>query len=152
MSRATIAHLKRRLGLSLGLASIWVWGLLLIRMARDGLLPLEVWFGYGLSFLQTAVYAYLGILILALWRHEGSTGEGTAPPVADKPDRLRRFRPALNAIGLIGLATSLVSIAAWLLLRYPGPQAVPGTIASGVLVLMILAVVALSTYLARDAR
>jgi hypothetical protein len=151
----------RRLAWSLGGASLWTWGLLLLRMIRDGLQPLEVWFGYSLSFFMTAVYVYLGLLIYATFRaergaacaNEGrpggqAVGKSESPPSTACLDRA--YRP-VSVVGLIGLAAALVSLVAWLLLRYPGPQAIPGTYASAVLVLMILGVAAVSTLIARGA-
>ena len=155
-------RLLRRLAWSLGVASLWTWGLLLLRMIRDGLQPLEVWFGYSLSFFMTAVYVYLGLLIYATLRAE----RGAAAGKSDRPDseatgesgsgepstaRLARAYRPISVVGLIGLVIGLVSLVAWLLLRYPGPQAIPGTSASAVLVLMILGVAAVSTLIARGA-
>jgi hypothetical protein len=50
----------------------------------------------------------------------------------------------------VGLAIAVVSLVSWLLLRYPGPQAVSGTYGSVVLALMILGVAAVSTFIARS--
>lgn len=152
----------RRLAWSLGAASLWTWGLLLLRMIRDGLQPLEVWFGYSLSFFMTAVYVYLGLLIYATFRAERGAASanddqpgGKAVGKSESPQRSiarldRAYRP-VSVVGLIGLAAALVSLVGWLLLRYPGPQAIPGTYASAVLVLMILGVAAVSTLIARGA-
>lgn len=125
---------------SLGLAAIWTWGLFLARLPRDGLLPLEVWFSYGLSFLMTAVYVYLGLLIYGALR-------GWEVPAGLARTAARARRPVM-LLGWAGLAVALGSIGGWLALRYPGPAAVPGTISSVVLALMILGVVAVSTVLA----
>lgn len=142
--------IRRRLGWSLAASTAWTWGLLLVRMIRDGLQPLEVWFSYGLSFSMTAVYVYLGLTIVATVRAE--RGEAVSapeqPPGGSWPERLRR--PAA-VVGVVGALAALVSVALWLALRYPGPPAVPGTIASVVLALMVLAVVAISTLIARGA-
>jgi hypothetical protein len=151
------AVLVRRLGWSLGAATLWVWGLLGIRMLRDGWQPLEVWFGYGLSFLMTSVYVYIGMLIYATWRAERPTSSGNEPsdgetPPAAPAGRAERLRRPLAVLGVLGLVAALGSIGGWLALRYPGPQAVPGTYASGVLVAMILGVAVVSTLIARGAR
>ena len=156
------AGFLRRLAWSLGVASLWTWGLLLLRMIRDGLQPLEVWFGYSLSFFMTAVYVYLGLLVYATLRAERGAasvnddrpgGEAIGESEASKspPARLARAYRPVSAIGLIGFVVALVSLVSWLLLRYPGPQAIPGTYASAVLVLMILGVAAVSTLIARGA-
>ena len=141
--------LLRRLAWSLGAASLWTWGLLLLRMVRDGLQPLEVWFSYGLAFFMTAVYVYLGLLIYATVRAEGGAAPEAARPDPARAERLRR--PAA-VLGTLGAALALASVIGWLALRYPGPQAVPGTIANVILVLMILGVVIVSTLIARGAR
>ena len=142
--------LLHRLGWSLAAASVWTWGLLLLRMLRDGFQPLEVWFSYGLSFFMTAVYVYLGLLIYATVRAEGSGGQ--AVEVGSRWDRLARFRRPAAVVGVIGAAVALISLVGWLALRYPGPQAIPGTVSSAILALMVLAVVAISTLIARGAR
>jgi hypothetical protein len=115
-------------------------------MLRDGLQPLEVWFGYSLSFSMTAVYVYLGLLIYSTVRAESG---------AEGPDRFGRWlgrahRP-LSMVGLLGSAVAVASLVGWLALRFPGPQAASGTVASLVLVTMILVVAAISTVIARDA-
>jgi hypothetical protein len=153
--------LLRRLGWSLGAASLWTWGLLGLRMLRDGPQPLEVWFSYSLSFFMTAVYVYLGLLVYAtlLAERRGDVGTGRVgdgetgrlrPPVAASPRLATMYRP-VSAVGLVGLAVAVVSLAAWLLLRYPGPEAIPGTYGSVVLALMVLAVVVIGTVIARGA-
>jgi hypothetical protein len=136
-------------------------------MVRDGLLPLEVWFGYGLSFLMTAVFAYLGLLIWATLRHERQ-GQGldraqaqraaavdaphlTGAVTRSSAARRRRTERVLTLLGVAGLVASLTAIGLWLLLRYPGPAAVPGTIGSLVLAAMILGVVVVATVVARGA-
>jgi hypothetical protein len=163
------AILVRRLGWSFAAATLWTWGLLGLRMLRDGLQPLEVWFSYSLSFFMTAVYVYLGLLIYATIQAEaGGRGEagtrGRGDPEtggragAETGGRwealrlrvARAYRP-LSALGLLGLAIALTSLVSWLLLRYPGPQAVSGTYGSVVLALMILGVAVVSTYIARSA-
>lgn len=143
------AALLRRLGWSLGAASLWTWGLLGVRMLRDGLQPLEVWFGYSLSFFMTAVYVYMGLLIAATLQAEGGLPRGGlfGPTWAARAARL--WRP-LALLGVVGLALALGSLGGWLALRYPGPQAASGTIASVILALMVFAVAALSTFLARE--
>lgn len=146
--------LVARIGLSLGIAALWVWGLLLVRMLRDGLLPLEVWFGYSLSFLMTAAFVYMGLLIFAVFRQEGRAADAPAgsAPAPDRPSRLARLRRPVELAGLVGLVVALGSLVLWLALRYPGPQAVSGTIASVVLALMVLGVLVISTLIARGAR
>jgi hypothetical protein len=146
------ASLSRRAGWSLGAASVWTWGLLLLRMVRDGWQPLEVWFGYSLSFFMTTVYVYLGLLIWATVRAEGRRPE-EAP--LEEPRLIRalaRARRPLALVGVAGLVAAVGSLAGWLALRYPGPQAVPGTQASVLLGLMILGVAVIATLIARGAR
>lgn len=155
--------LFRRIGWSLGLASIWTWGLLALRMVRDGLLPLEVWFGYSLSFFMAAVYVYFGFLIYATIRAERgrgdaeTRGEGEPPlPLGDVGEGrwgafASRTRRPVMLVGMGGLGIGVVSLAGWLLLRYPGPQAQSGTFASIVLALMVLGVAAVGTFIARGA-
>jgi hypothetical protein len=70
--------------------------------------------------------------------------------VAASPRLATMYRP-VSAVGLIGLAVAVVSLVAWLLLRYPGPEAIPGTYGSVVLALMVLAVVVIGTVIARGA-
>jgi len=145
--------LLRRLGWSLGAASLWTWGLLLLRLPRDGWQPLEVWFGYSLSFFMTSVYVYLGLLIYATVRAEGrqlhpDRAEGTEPVVIRA---LGRARGPVALIGVVGLLAAVVSLVGWLLWRYPGPQAVSGTYASILLACMILTVTVIATYIARGA-
>jgi hypothetical protein len=140
----------RRLGWGLAAATAWTWGLLLIRMLRDGLQPLEVWFSYGLSFWMTAVYVYLGLTILATFRRERGDAESSRP-VPEDGSRSERLRRPATVAGVAGALLATVSIAMWLALRFPGPQAVSGTIASGILALMVLGVVAISTLIARGA-
>lgn len=142
------------IGWSLGTASLWTWGLLGLRMLRDGPQPLEVWFSYSLSFLMTAVYVYLALLIYSTLRAERGVGAETLADAA--PGRFELFlsrtgRP-LSLMGLAGLAVAVVSLVGWLTLRYPGPRAVPGTYASVVLAIMVLGVVLVSTLIARGAR
>ena len=137
----------RRLGPSLGVAALWTWGLLLVRMLRDGWQPLEVWFSYSLSFGMTAVYAYIGLLI---WETFSWEGGGSAPKAWS--GRLRRLAGPLTWLGLAGALVAVVAVVGWLLLRDPGEEALPGTISSVVLVLMILGVTALCTFIARGAR
>lgn len=139
----------RRVGWSLGASTAWTWGLLLLRMVRDGLQPLEVWFGYGLSFFMTAVYVYLGLTIVATLRTEGRAGPTRAP--ADQSGRMERLRRPAAAAGAVGALVAALSVVLWLALRFPGPQAVSGTVASVILALMVLAVVAISTLIARGA-
>jgi hypothetical protein len=129
----------------LGAAALWTWGLLLVRLLRDGLQPLEVWFGYSLSFLMTAVYVYLGLLIYSTIRAEsGARGSGRFGRW------LERVHRPLSLLGLVGGLVAVASLVGWLVLRYPGPQAVPGTVASVALAAMILAVAAIGTGIARD--
>lgn len=144
-------RLLHRLGWSLGAATLWTWGLLLLRMLRDGLQPLEVWFGYGLSFLMTAVYVYMGILIWTTIRAEGPSPSPSAPAPGNPrtTTRLAHARAPFAVAGVLGLITAVVSIVAWLALRYPGPQAVSGTSASVILALMILGVAIISTLIAK---
>ena len=52
--------------------------------------------------------------------------------------------------GLVGLGIALASLAGWLLLHYPGPDAISGTFASVVLALMIFGVAVVSTLIAKD--
>jgi hypothetical protein len=154
------SRLLRRLGWSLGAASLWTWGLLGLRMLRDGPQPLEVWFSYSLSFFMTAVYVYFGLLVYATLlaeRHRdagtGRVGDGETGRQGDGETGRRlatMYRP-VSAFGLVGLAVAVVSLAAWLLLRYPGPEAIPGTYGSVVLALMVLAVVVIGTVIARGA-
>jgi hypothetical protein len=159
------SRLVRRLGWSFGAASLWIWGLLLLRMLREGLQPLDVWFSYSLSFFTTAVYVYLGLLIYASVvaeagrrgdaatrrRGEGATA-GESPPrcVTLSPLLSRVYKP-LSVFGVAGLATALVSLIVWVVLRYPGPQAVSGTYGSLLLALMVLGVAAVGTLTARGA-
>jgi hypothetical protein len=63
--------------------------------------------------------------------------------------RLGAWQRPAAWLGLLGLIVALGSIAAWLALRYPGPQAVPGTYASFLLAAMILAVAAVGTLICR---
>jgi hypothetical protein len=144
--------LLRRLGWSLGAATVWVWGLLLIRMVRDGWQPLEVWFGYSLSFFMTAVYAYFGLLIWATVRAEGRRPDAAEAGEPRLVRRLATLRRPLSVAGLVGLAVAVGSLVGWLALRYPGPQAAAGTQASVLLALMIVGVTAVATLLARGAR
>lgn len=142
------ATLRRRLGWSLGAASLWTWGLLGVRMVRDGLQPLEVWFGYSLSFFMTAVYVYMALLIWSTLRAEGGLPQdGLGSAWARRATRL--WRP-LALLGAGGLVVALAALAGWLALRYPGLQAASGTVASVLLAVMIFAVAALSTVLARE--
>ena len=145
------ALLAQRIGWSLAAASLWVWGLLLIRMLRDGWQPLEVWFSYGLSFLMTAVYVYLGLLIYRAARIERwlEVRDGPLPGPGALAHRLAAWERPASWLGLIGLVAALGSIAAWLALRYPGPQALPGTYASFLLAAMILGVAAVATLICR---
>jgi heme A synthase len=145
------ATLLRRIGWSLGLASIWTWGLLGLRMVRDGLLPLEVWFGYSLSFFMTAVYVYFGLLIYATVRAESRRRVAASPRRSRWAAFAARSRRPVLLVGIAGLAAAVVSLAGWLLLRYPGPQAISGTYASIVLALMVLGVAAVGTLIARGA-
>ena len=147
------AVLLRRLGWSLALASIWTWGLLLLRMLRDGWQPLEVWYGYSLAFLMTAVYAYMGLLIWDTLRVEGRRAAPLASPASEAGGgRLARWRRPAAVVGWLGLVVAVASLAGWLLLRYPGPAAAAGTGASILLALMVLAVATLGTLIARGAR
>jgi hypothetical protein len=143
--------LARRVGWSLAAASLWVWGLLLFRMLRDGWQPLEVWFSYGLSFLMTAVYVYLGLLIYRAARVERwlEHRETPLPRMGAAARRLSAWQRPAAWLGLVGLATALGSIGAWLALRFPGPQAVSGTYASALLALMVLGVAAVATLICR---
>ena len=146
--------LLRRVGWSFAASTLWTWGLLLIRMLRDGWQPLEVWFSYSLSFFMTAVYAYLGLTIAATIRAEGgqSPTEGSSGEAGRAGRVLARYRRPAAALGVLGALTALISLVLWLALRYPGPQALPGTVASALLAAMVLAVVAVSTLVARGAR
>lgn len=152
------AGLVRQVGWSLGAASLWTWGLLAVRMLRDGLLPLEVWFGYSFSFFMTAVYVYMGLLIYATIRTESRRTQPAAPtaeghePTPCSAGWPARLYPAAGALGLAGLAVALTSLVGWLVLKYPGPQAASGTVGSLILALMILAVVGIATVIARGAR
>jgi hypothetical protein len=139
------ARLIDRLGWSFGLAALWTWGLLGLRALRDGLPPLEVWFSYGLSFLMTTVYVYLGLLIVQTFRAERG-GPESGPPSGKH--RLSGLRRPIQVLGLAGLVLALVSVGAWLVLRHPGPAAYPGTVASFLLAGLILGVVVLATWLA----
>ena len=116
-----------------------------MRMLRDGLQPLEVWFGYSLSFLMTSVYVYLGLLIYSTIRSESG-----APGPGRFGRWLQRVHRPLSMLGLVGGVVAVASLAGWLALRYPGPQAVSGTVASVALAAMILAVAAISTGIARE--
>ena len=149
MKRATwLGRLADRLGWSLGAAALWTWGLLALRSVRDGLPSLEVWFSYSLSFLMTAVYVYLGLLIVSTFRAEGPAG----PAEPGRLERLAaRWQRPTALLGAVGLVVALVSIVSWLLLRFPGPEASSGTVASLVLAAMVAAVVAVATWLARGA-
>ena len=89
-------------------------------MLRDGWQPLEVWFSYSLSFAMTAVYVYIGLLI---WETLSRESNGRAPLAWS--GRLRRLARPLTLLGLVGSLVAAVSLAGWLLLRYPGPQALP---------------------------
>jgi hypothetical protein len=147
------SKLARRLGWSFGAASLWTWGLLVPRMVRDGPLPLEVWFSYGLSFLMTSTYVYFGLLIVAVFRVESAAADSRAAAtdgLSGQASRLKAAWRPVSLIGLAGLALALGSIGAWIFLRYPGQQAVPGTMASVVLALMILGVSVVGTLLARE--
>jgi hypothetical protein len=116
-------------------------------MLRDGLQPLEVWFGYSLSFLMTTVYVYLGLLIYSTICYEAGTG------TPGRFDRwLDRASRPLSLAGVLGTAVAIGSLAGWLVLRFPGPKAMSGTFASVVLAVMILVVITISTAIARDAR
>lgn len=148
MKRSWKQRLADRLGWSLGAAAIWTWGLLGLRSLRDGLAPLEVWFSYGLSFLMTAVYVYLGLLIVAALRAEGG-GRLEEPGRAGRV--VGRWSRPVALLGVGGLVASLASIVGWLLLRYPGPEAATGTVASLVLTAMVAAVAIVATWLTRAA-
>lgn len=145
--------LLRRLGWSLGASSLWTWGLLLLRLPRDGWQPLDVWFSYGLSFLMTAVYVYLGLLIYATVRAEGRQKDGDAAKPADPAviRSLGRIRKPVSVIGVIGLLVAVASIGGWLLWRFPGPQAMQGTSASILLAFMIFGVAVIATFIAHGA-
>jgi hypothetical protein len=106
---------------------------------------LEVWFGYGLSFLMTAVYVYLALLIVATWRAERGAAEADAELGGRRLSGLRR---AVQTIGWLGLILAAGSVGAWLALRYPGPPAYSGTVASLALAGLILAVAAVATWIA----
>jgi hypothetical protein len=144
--------LIRRIGWSLGAASLWTWGLFAIRMVRDGLQPLEVWFGYGLSFYMTAVYAYMGMLIYATLRDEAPPFAQTLATLEERAAPLGRLRRPIALIGVIGLVIATVSVIAWLVLRYPGARAVSGTYGSVILAAMILGVAVVATLIANGAR
>jgi hypothetical protein len=118
---------------------------MLPRLIREGWQPIEVWFSYSLSFGMTAVYAYIGLLIWDTLRRES----GSAPWVPGP--RLARLARPLNVVGLVGAAGSILAIAIWLLFRYPGPAAIPGTIGSVLLVVMILGVTLVCSFIARGA-
>ena len=145
--KAAPPDLLPRVGWSLSAASVWTWGLLLLRMVRDGWQPLEVWFSYSLSFLMTAVYVYLGLLIYATVRRESGQSPATLKPA------LAAARRPIMGLGLVGLAVAAISLVAWLVFRFPsGPDVARGAVASVVLALMILGVVAACTRIAAGAR